>query len=144
METAYDLVLKANIRRQEHKRDKEARAKAHPTPVKVNLANLRPNRPTATQSSAPPPPTSSYKPPQPIPSPATSAPKPSSDAMEIDSSGRKRITQEEKERRFKAGECFYCRGTDHKAKDCTSAPRKATVAVVEGSDDGSESGKVVV
>lgn len=144
METAYDLVLKADIRCQEHKRDKEARAKAHPTPVKVNLANLRPNpRPTTTQTSTPTPPLS-YKPPQPTSSPATSTPKPSSDAMEIDSSGRKRITQEEKERRFKAGECFYCRGTDHKAKDCTSAPRKATVAVVEGSDDGSESGKVVV
>nr|XP_004573199.1 uncharacterized protein LOC101477551 [Maylandia zebra] len=97
-EALASLALRIDSRLRE--RDAERRSKPSPSLFRpVAVSALPPSLPV----------TSSVRPRSPSPEP-----------MQI---GRARLTPEERERRFRAGECFYCGGSGHRLTVCPVRPK---------------------
>ena len=61
--------------------------------------------------------------------------------MELDTIGRKALTDKDRDRLRKEGKCFYCREGKHLARDCPERKSRRGVNSVEEEDNDRESGK---
>ena len=61
--------------------------------------------------------------------------------MELDTIGRKALTDKDRDRLRKEGKCFYCREGKHLARDCPERKKRRGVNSVEEEDNDRDSGK---